>query len=124
MNLYTPHGLVRIDLRGREPVYVEDSINSTYSAELTAIIPREGRTGIDAAHISSYNTNAHPTLEVGPNISNSSDPIVSNYYAAFSADIPTMVQELLLTKGPFFFYAYFQNYICNYGIQYTGEVNS
>ncbi|XP_063831926.1 uncharacterized protein LOC135081113 [Ostrinia nubilalis] len=121
MNINSPHGNLRINQRGREPVYAEDKVNATYSGELTAIIPWEGKRGIKEAHISSYNTNPYPPIAVGPNISNSSNPVVANFYAALLDDIPTEVQELLLTKAPYFFYVYFQNYICDYGIEYTGE---
>ncbi|XP_028169502.1 uncharacterized protein LOC114359357 isoform X2 [Ostrinia furnacalis] len=79
MNINSPHGNLRINQRGREPVYAEDKVNATYY------------------------------------------PVVANFYAALLDDIPTEVQELLLTKAPYFFYVYFQNYICDYGIEYTGE---
>ncbi|KAL0829928.1 hypothetical protein ABMA28_003401 [Loxostege sticticalis] len=122
MNIFSPHGSLHISQRRKKPLVVEDTVNATYSGELTAIIPSTGLDGIKAASVSSYNTNAYPTIAVGPKISQSSDPVVSKTFEALLADVPTIVQELLLSKGPYFFYVFLQNYICDYGYEFTGKI--
>ncbi|KAL0829932.1 hypothetical protein ABMA28_003405 [Loxostege sticticalis] len=120
INVYTAKAKLAIHVRGHEPVRAEDFINVTYTTEITAVMPNAGRHGVAAASVSSYNINAQPPFELGPEIADNSNEIVKEFVQAVLSDIPTAVAELHLTKAPYLFYVYLQEYICNFGIEYTG----
>ncbi|KAL0879546.1 hypothetical protein ABMA27_003284 [Loxostege sticticalis] len=109
-----------VNQRGREPAVVSDYLNETYSAELTGVIPFRGRFGLKGSVVTVYNKKSIIPFDVGPNLITSSDPAISAMFAGLVGDIPSALQQLLLTKGPFFFYTYVQNYICDFGFNYTG----
>ncbi|XP_028169497.1 uncharacterized protein LOC114359352 [Ostrinia furnacalis] len=121
ININSQHCTLAINQRGEEPKLVEDYANESYSAEITAVISGRGKE-IRSAKVSAFNTNAYPPFELGPNISQSSDDVVQAMYQELVSNIPTAVQELFLTKAPYFFYVYLQSYICDYGIEYTGQI--
>ncbi|XP_028169500.1 uncharacterized protein LOC114359356 [Ostrinia furnacalis] len=121
INLNSQRCTFAINQRGGEPKLVEDYVNATYSAEITAVISGRGKE-IRSAEVSGYSTNAYPPFELGPKISESSDEVVQAMYQELVSDIPTAVQELLLTKAFYFFYVYLQSYICDYDIEYTGQM--
>ncbi|KAL0879540.1 hypothetical protein ABMA27_003278 [Loxostege sticticalis] len=122
INLYSPRTNYYIDQRAREPLVVQDYVNNTYFSVLTAVIPSAGKEGIDGTKVSAYNTQAIPILNLGPEITKSSNPAVQKVYQGFLDDIPASVEELLLTKAPYFFYNYLQNYICDFGFEFVGEI--
>ncbi|KAL0829933.1 hypothetical protein ABMA28_003406 [Loxostege sticticalis] len=109
-----------VNQRGREPAVVSDYLNETYSVELTGVIPFRGRFGLKGSVVTVYNKNGIIPFDVGPNLITSSDPAISAMFLGLVGDIPSALQQLLLTKGPFFFYTYVQNYICDFGFKYTG----
>ncbi|KAL0829931.1 hypothetical protein ABMA28_003404 [Loxostege sticticalis] len=121
-SVYTERLQLAIHVRGRENVLVEDYVNITYTAALTGIFPKAGLNGLIGAAVSSYNINPSPPLELGAKISESSNEVVSNWYNALENDISTGVNELLLTEGPFLYSLYIQTYICNYGVEHTGDL--
>ncbi|KAL0829929.1 hypothetical protein ABMA28_003402 [Loxostege sticticalis] len=122
INLYTPKAIVDLQVSGQEDVVVETYINVTYSVVLTLIVPNAGRDGLARASVTSYNTNAVPPFAFGTEVTESSNEVIKNFWNALVQDVATAVQELFLTKGRYLAFIYLQSYICDYGVQYTGEL--
>lgn len=43
-------------------------------------------------------------------------------FNAMTSEISTVANELLLTEGPYLYYIYLQEYICNFGFEFTVKI--
>ncbi|XP_028177050.1 uncharacterized protein LOC114364894 [Ostrinia furnacalis] len=106
---------------GKVPVTAEDTVTVNYeNVWLTAVIALSNKLDMRNAKVSAYNYNARPSFSMGPELGNSSNPVVQSAIQAIHDNLPTAVQEIFLTEAYSYFIAYMQSHICYYGILLSG----
>ncbi|KAL0895164.1 hypothetical protein ABMA27_013615 [Loxostege sticticalis] len=123
LGMDSPCAYFQLFQRGQEPLQVYDYLKVTYDATLTAYVTwKEEFTPADVV-VSAYVKNPYPCYDIGPKIMQNPDPRVQQAVQQFIAEQPTVVQEVFLTKAYYYFFGWLQNYVCDFGYKYSGDIN-
>ncbi|KAL0895165.1 hypothetical protein ABMA27_013616 [Loxostege sticticalis] len=121
LGLDSPTSYFQIARKAQEPLEVKDYVNVTYAATLTAHVPW-GPHGLvpEDVTVTAYITDPMPCYKLGPCVTE--NPLIQETLTRFLADRETSVKELFLTKAYYFFWIWLQNYACDFGYQYNGDI--
>lgn len=123
ITLVTPRTIFNFERFGKDPLVIEEYINITYSAAITIRIAWSDHIDVDDLRASGYVKDGSPSFIIGPKVTESSNEIVQNALAGLEADIPTVMQELWLTKAYYYTCVFLNKFLCDFGYLYDGRIN-
>ncbi|XP_004922637.2 fibrohexamerin-like [Bombyx mori] len=120
LTVETPRMLMKYLRKAQEPIELVDNLYVGYGVvTITATMPYINNIQLTNAEVTAYAEDGNPPYTMGPNINNSSDPVVKTSYEHLLNNIPFNIREAFVTQGPLFMANYIQYNICDFGLRFN-----